>query len=92
MNRLIDAQLARVRARLRRLRALDKQLAALRSRCDSAHHSGPCGILQELVAAAHGEACACHSDANSIASNIVAPKAMRQGKKAIRQSLCNAGP
>ena len=40
--------------------ALEKQLAQLRKSCDADHAAHPCGILQELVAAAHGEACACH--------------------------------
>ncbi|KXS30391.1 MAG: MerR family transcriptional regulator, partial [Candidatus Gallionella acididurans] len=44
------------------MRALERQLAALRGRCGSSHVAGECGILHELVAAAHGEACACHSD------------------------------
>lgn len=60
INRLIDAQLARVRARLKSMRALEKQLAALRARCEAGHTAAECGILHELVAAAHGEACACH--------------------------------
>jgi len=60
VNRLIDEQRARVHARLKSLRALERQLTALRSRCESGHTAGDCGILQELVAAAHGEACACH--------------------------------
>lgn len=60
VNRLIDAQLVRVRARLKSLRALERQLSALSGRCDARHTTGECGILQELVAAAHGEACACH--------------------------------
>lgn len=56
---LVDEQLARVRARLESMRALEKQLLQLRARC-SGTHEGHCGILEELVAAAHGEACACH--------------------------------
>lgn len=63
---LVDAQLARVRARLASMHALEQQLMALKSRCDGQHaqHGGQgCGILEELVAAAHGEACACHIDA-----------------------------
>ena len=59
INALIDAQLTRVHARLLSMQALEKQLAALRRRCQHAT-DGPCGILHELVAAAHGEACACH--------------------------------
>ncbi len=58
---LVDEQLARVRARLKSMRALEKQLLQLRARC-SGTHEGHCGILDELVSAAHGEACACHSD------------------------------
>lgn len=57
---LIEAQLGRVRARLHSMRALERQLVQLRSRCSGEHDHGECGILHELVSAAHGEACACH--------------------------------
>ena len=60
INALIDQHLARVRARLASLRALEKQLRSLRSSCSGAPGEQGCGILHELVAAAHGEACACH--------------------------------
>lgn len=60
IDRLIDAQLAKVRARLKSMRALEKQLTSLRGRCGASHLAGECGILHELVAAAHSEACACH--------------------------------
>lgn len=60
IDRLIEAQLARVRARLQSMRALERQLTELRKRCDSRHAMTDCGILHELVAAAHGEACVCH--------------------------------
>lgn len=60
IDRLIDAQLARVRTRLASLQALERQLAALRERCGGDHDGGECGILHELVAAAHAEACVCH--------------------------------
>lgn len=61
IDSLIDAQLDRVRTRLRSMQALEQQLTALRSQCGTAQHSdGECGIVHELVAAAHGEACACH--------------------------------
>lgn len=62
IDALIDAQLLRVRARLASLRALERQLSALRDSCDADHAKHECGILHELVAAAHGEACACHTD------------------------------
>ncbi|MDY0744528.1 Cd(II)/Pb(II)-responsive transcriptional regulator [Paucibacter sp. R3-3] len=57
---LVDAQLGRVRARLASMKALEQQLVALKARCDADHAAHGCGILEELVAAAHGEACACH--------------------------------
>lgn len=60
INELIDDQLGRVRARIDSLRALERQLSALRAQCGEPHAARECGILQELVAAAHGEACACH--------------------------------
>jgi len=63
VNHLVDDQLARVRARLKSMRALERQLLQLRSRCDGARGGAPCGILNELVSAAHGEACACHEGA-----------------------------
>lgn len=59
---LVEAQLLRVRARLASLRALERQLVRLRRSCDADHAAHECGILQELVAAAHGEACACHGE------------------------------
>ena len=61
INNLIDQQINKVRARLASMQALEKQLTTLRARCDETHHGLECGILHELVAAAHGEACACHS-------------------------------
>lgn len=60
INLLVDEQLARVNARLKSMRALEKQLTTLRKRCDAGHAAAECGILHELVAAAQGEACACH--------------------------------
>lgn len=60
IDRLIDAQLIKVKARLASMRALEKQLSALKSQCGANHTAGECGILHELVAAAHKEACACH--------------------------------
>lgn len=61
IDRLISAQLERVRARLQSMRALERQLEALRARCGEPHQAGACGILHDLVAAAQGEACACHA-------------------------------
>lgn len=60
---LVDAQLAKVRTRLTSMQALEQQLVALRGRCANPDKAADCGILRELMAAAHGEACACHLEA-----------------------------
>lgn len=58
VNELIDDQLERVHARLESMKTLERKLQALRKRCNSTGHQ--CGILDDLVAAANGERCACH--------------------------------
>lgn len=63
INQLVDEQIDRVRARLKSLKALEKQLTELRGRCSQPHAAIDCGILSELVSAAHGEGCICHSHA-----------------------------
>lgn len=60
INQLVDEQIERVQARLQSLQALEKQLTLLRSKCSAEHPTEACGILGELVSAAHGEACVCH--------------------------------
>ncbi len=70
INRLIDDQLVRVQARLNSLRALENQLVVLRAQCGENHSARECGILHELVAAAHGEACACHFDAAPVSQGF----------------------
>jgi DNA-binding transcriptional MerR regulator len=65
VDALVQAQLDRVRVRLQSMQALEQQLLLLLKRCNGQHPpDGACGILQELVAAAHGEACACHAEAH----------------------------
>ena len=66
IDQLIDAQLTKVRARLASMQALERQLVALRGQCSVTHRASECGILHELVAAAHGEACACHQGAMEV--------------------------
>lgn len=60
VNVLLDEHLRHVGARIRELKALERQLTELRKCCGSRHAMTECGILHELVAAAHGEACVCH--------------------------------
>lgn len=66
INQLIDAQLAKVRARLASMQALERQLVVLRGQCSVPHSASECGILHELVAAAHGEACTRHWRAREV--------------------------
>lgn len=58
VDRLIEGQLARVRTRIRSLRALERQLTALRSCCAAPQTAAECGILHELVTTAHKETAA----------------------------------
>jgi DNA-binding transcriptional MerR regulator len=60
VNALVRAHLGRVQAKRKSLEDLEKQLAALSAQCASGHRVADCGILEELIHAAHGEACACH--------------------------------
>jgi Cd(II)/Pb(II)-responsive transcriptional regulator len=57
---LVRAHLERVRAKRIALQGLEAQLATLSAQCASGHRVADCGILGELIHAAHGEACACH--------------------------------
>ena len=62
VDRLVQEQIDKVRARLKSMRALEKQLLLLQAACGRCDDEGTdCGILEELAAAAHGEACACHA-------------------------------
>ncbi len=65
VNALVRSHLTRVRAKLEALASLEKQLAALNAQCASGHRVADCGILEELIHAAHGEACACHPESRS---------------------------
>lgn len=49
VDRLVDAQLIRVRDRINGLRALERQLIALRGCCVTPNTIAECGILRELV-------------------------------------------
>jgi DNA-binding transcriptional MerR regulator len=62
VDQLVQEQIERVRARLKIMRALEKQLLLLQASCGRCDEDdADCGILKELVAAAHGEVCACHA-------------------------------
>lgn len=65
VNGLVHAHLERVRAKRAALESLEQQLASLDAQCASGHRVADCCILEELIHAAHGEACACHPAARS---------------------------
>jgi hypothetical protein len=59
LNALLDVHIERVRQRWKALRTLEKELVALRGRCDDdLSHSG--AILDSFTTAAEEHACACH--------------------------------
>lgn len=63
VNDLLDGHIALVRNRIQSLRALEKQLSALRKTCDG-DTSHACAILQSFMTAAQDHACACHPATN----------------------------
>lgn len=63
VNDLLDGHIALVKARIQALRALEKQLVALRKSCDG-DTSHACAILESFMTAAQDHACACHSEAS----------------------------
>ena len=52
VNALLDAHIGHVAQRIRELRALEKELKALRARCAAPHAIEDCGILSGLDSAA----------------------------------------
>src|SRR4026209_721323 len=60
VNAMVRAHLARVQAKRKSLEDRERKLAARTAQCESGHRVADCGILEELIHAAHGEACACH--------------------------------
>lgn len=52
VNALLDEHIGHVSTRIKELRALEKQLKALREQCASPHTADHCGILHGLSAAA----------------------------------------
>jgi len=60
VNELLDEHIALVHRRIRSLKALERQLVALRETCDD-NRSQPCAILESFLAAAEEHACACHA-------------------------------
>ncbi|MDO9596151.1 MAG: Cd(II)/Pb(II)-responsive transcriptional regulator [Azoarcus sp.] len=76
VNTLLDTHIGHVTARIRELRALERQLKSLRERCHETRDAAHCGILNELsqplcpgapnedvhVRGVHGGPRACHPE------------------------------
>jgi Cd(II)/Pb(II)-responsive transcriptional regulator len=60
VNELLDGHVSLVQSRIKALKALEKQLVALRKTCDG-DTSHPCAILESFMSAAEQHACACHA-------------------------------
>ena len=61
INHILDIHLTQVKSRLQALTRLESQLQALRARCHTHRRAADCGILQDLMQAAAGTSCSCHS-------------------------------
>lgn len=81
VDRLVEAQLVRVRARIRSLRALEQQLCTLRGCCTNPQTAAECGILKVLVTAAHHEA-----TTEFAATGARAPAVAKRGKSTKHQA------
>ena len=62
VNDLLDGHIGLVKSRIQALKALEKQLVALRKTCDG-DASHPCAILESFMSAAEQHAWACHAEA-----------------------------
>ena len=62
VDALLDTHIATVQGRLKTLKALEKQLVALRRRCDGSTMQA-CAILESFRVAVDEHACACHPPA-----------------------------
>lgn len=60
VNNLLDEHIAQVQRKRKALVALERQLVALRKRCDG-DTSQPCAILESFMMAAEEHGCACHA-------------------------------
>ena len=58
VNELLDEHIGHVSARIKELRALEKQLKELRQRCGEPRPAEQCGILSGMSAAAHDKSSA----------------------------------
>ena len=62
---LVRAHLERVRTKRQALEAVEANLVSLSQQCGAGHRIADCGVLEELIHAGRGEACACHTKSPS---------------------------
>ena len=60
VNELLDGHIALVKQRIQALKALERQLVALRRTCNG-EASQPCAILESFMTTAEEHTCACHA-------------------------------
>ncbi len=60
VDELVDKHVSRVRQQIASLQALERQLVALRGRCENRQPADSCAILEAFMTAPSAHACACH--------------------------------
>lgn len=62
VNALLDEHIEHVHRRLIALKALERQLVALRQECKGANATRSCAILDSFISASGKHSCACHRE------------------------------
>lgn len=88
VNALLDAHIGHVAARIRGLRELQRQLEALRGRCEVARDAGHCGILDGLARDTRGAA----GRVPEPASHVTGPHRGRQRRHPEKRVAADAPP
>lgn len=73
VDALLDEHIGHVAQRIRELRALERELRALRARCTTPHALAECGILQQLDSAAAAAPAAGHAPAAGARTHVHGP-------------------
>lgn len=60
VDELVDKHVSRIQQRIASLQALERQLVALRGRCQTRPPADSCAILEAFMSSPSDHACACH--------------------------------
>jgi len=74
VNALLDEHIDHVHRRLLALKALERQLVALRRACGGADSARSCAILESFISASGAQSCACHGEERGRAPTGAATK------------------